>query len=73
MLKMSVNGKRIGIADEDLIVCAAHGNISRRRANAFLGEVRDAVREWTRFAAEAEVKDEFGAKIGERLLKGKGK
>ena len=56
-----------GKGPEDLIACAVHGNISSRRAHAFISEVRDAVREWPRFAAEAEVKDEFVAKIGARL------
>ena len=65
--QMSINGKRIDITDEDLIACAAHGNITSRRAHAFISEVRDAVREWPRFAAEAEVKDEFTEKIGKRL------
>ena len=66
--QMSVNGKRIGITDEDLIACAAHGNINSRRAAAFISEVRDAVRTWPKFAEEAEVKDEFVAKIGARLM-----
>ena len=65
--QMSINGKRIGITDDDLIACAVHGNINSRRARAFISEVRDAVREWPRFAAEAEVKDEFVTKIGARL------
>ena len=65
--QMSVNGKRLGITDEDLIACAAHGNITSRRARAFISDVREAVRAWPRFAAEAEVKDEFVAKIGARL------
>ena len=70
---MSINGKRIGITDEDLVECAAHGNITSRRARAFISEVRDAVREWPQFAAEAEVKDEFVTKLGARLLDGKTK
>ena len=65
--QMSINGERIGITDDDLVACAARGNISSRRARAFISEVRDAVREWPKFAAEAEVKDEFVTKIGARL------
>ena len=65
--QMSINGKRIGITDDDLVACAARGNITTRRARAFISEVRDAVREWPKFAAEAEVRDEFVAKIGARL------
>ena len=65
--QMSVNGKRIGITDEDMIACAARGNITSRRARSFLADVRAAVRDWPQFAAEAEVSDEFAVKIGNRL------
>ena len=65
--QMSVNGKRIGITDEDMIACAARGNITSRRARSFLADVRAAVRDWPQFAAEAEVSDEFAVKIGKRL------
>ena len=64
---MSVNGKRIGIEDTDLLACARFANLRERKARAVLDEVRSAVRDWTRFAAEAEVRDDFTAKIETRL------
>lgn len=65
--QMSVNGRRIGIEDEDLVLCATRGNIASRRAKSVLAEVRAAVMDWPRFAAEAEVREEFAEKIW-RLL-----
>ena len=64
--QMSINGRRIDIADEDMIACAKHANLSERKARAIIDEVRDAVREWPRFAAEAEVRDAF-AGIADQL------
>jgi len=50
--QMSVNGKRIGIADEDLFACAKAGGVRPARARAILADVRAAVADWRRFAAE---------------------
>ena len=61
--QMSVNGKRIGITDDDLLAVAPQANLRERKARKIIAEVRDAVAEWKRFAEEAEVKDEFVAKI----------
>ena len=68
--QMSVNGKRIGITDDDLLAVAPQANLRERKARKIIAEVRDAVAEWKRFAAEAEVKDEFVAKI-DNVLTGK--
>ena len=65
--QMSVNGKRSGITDEDILTCAHFANMRERKAKIVLDEVKDAVREWPRFAAEAEVRDEFVTAIGNRL------
>ena len=65
--QMSVNGKRIGIDDADLLACARFANLRERKARAVLDEVRSAVRDWPRFAAEAEVRGDFTAKIDARL------
>lgn len=65
--QMSVNARRIGIEDDDLVLCATRGNIASRRAKSVLAEVRAAVMDWPRFAAEAEVREEFAEKIW-RLL-----
>ena len=64
---MSVNGKRIGITDEDILSCATFANMRERKARAVLDEVRAAVRDWPRFASEAEVRGDFIDKIDTRL------
>ena len=65
--QMSVNGKRTGITEEDILACAHFANMRERKAKIVLDEVKDAVREWPRFAAEAEVRDEFATAIANRL------
>ena len=66
--QMSVAGKRIGITEADLIAAAAVADLRPAKARAIIDEVRAAVREWPRFAAEAGVREEFSA-IGKQLLK----
>ena len=56
-----------GIEDADLLSCARFANLRERKARGVLDEVRAAVREWRRFAAEAEVRDDFVTKIETRL------
>ena len=65
--QMSVNGKRIGITDDDILACARFANMRERKARVVLDEVREAVRAWPRFAAEAEVREDFAAQIAARL------
>lgn len=65
--QMSINGKRIGITDDDLLAVAPFANLREGKARKIIAEVRDAVAEWERFASEAEVKDEFVTKIGNVL------
>ena len=66
--QMSVNGRRIGVTDEDILACARFANMRERKARAVLDEVKDAVCAWPRFAAEAEVRDEFAAAISHQIL-----
>jgi len=66
--QMSVNGRRIGVTDEDILACARFANMRERKARAVLDEVKDAVRAWSRFAAEAEVPGEFAEAISRRIL-----
>jgi serine/threonine-protein kinase HipA len=66
--QMSVNGRCIGVTDEDILACARFANMRERKARAVLDEVKDAVRAWPRFAAEAEVRDDFVAAILHRIL-----
>ena len=66
--QMSVNGRRIGVTDEDILACARFANMRERKARAVLDEVKDAVRAWPRFAAEAEVPGDFADAISRRIL-----
>lgn len=68
--QMSVNGKRAGITDEDILACAQFANMRERKARAVLDEVKDAVRAWPRFAAEAGVREDFADEIFRQLDKG---
>ena len=65
--QMSVNGKRIGISDDDILSCARFANMRERKARAVLDEVKSAVHDWPRFAAEAEVREDFVAAISRQL------
>ena len=67
--QMSVNGKRIGIEDDDILACARFANMRERKARTVLDEVKDAVRAWPRFAAEAEVREDFADAISRQLSK----
>ena len=67
--QMAVNGKRLGISDADILACARFANLRERKARSVLDEVRAAVRAWPRFAAEAEVREDFADQITRKLLK----
>ena len=62
--QMSVNGKKTGIETEDILCSGKIAGLAEKERRKIIAEVRDAVAEWERFASEAEVKDEFVAKIG---------
>ncbi len=66
--QMSINGKRIGVTEEDILACARFANMRERKARKVLDEVKDAVQAWPRFAAEAEVRDDFVDAISRRIL-----
>jgi len=57
--QMSVNGKRDGITDEDFLAAAQAAGVKPKKVKAIVDRVRDAIRNWPTFAAEAEVRDEF--------------
>ena len=57
--QMSVNGKRDGITDEDFLEAAKAAGVKPKKVKAIVDRVRDAIRNWPTFAAEAEVRDEF--------------
>ena len=56
--QMSLNGRREGFSVEDFSACARVASMKRGRAQAILAEVRDSVRRWRTYAAEAGVDDE---------------
>ena len=65
--QMSVNGKRSGITEDDILACARFANMRERKARAVLDEVKGAVNDWPRFAAEAEVREDFVDVLSQRL------
>jgi serine/threonine-protein kinase HipA len=62
--QMSINGKRDGFVQDDLVALARSGDIKRTKAIAILEEVDAAVARWRSFAADAAVDDETAEKIG---------
>ena len=66
--QMSVNGKKTDISDADLIAAGAIAGLDKGECQAIVSAVREAVRAWPTFAAEAEVKDEFVEKISAVIL-----
>ena len=65
--QMSINGKRDGITDEDFLEAAKAAGVKPKKVLAIVDQVRDAIRNWPTFAAEAEVRDEFVDTISRRL------
>ena len=65
--QMSVNGKRIGITDDDFLEAAKTAGVKPKRARVIIDQVREAVMNWPTFAGEADVKDEFVSSIYRRL------
>ena len=65
--QMSINGKKGDVTDADMVAAGAVAGLDRGECESILADVRAAVAEWPRFAAEADVKDEFATKIGNQL------
>jgi len=65
--QMSVNGKKTGIGMADLLAAGKVAGFDEPTCRSVIADVRDAVRDWPRFAAEAEVCEEFVEKIGKIL------
>jgi serine/threonine-protein kinase HipA len=61
--QMSVNGKRDGFEQEDLLALAKAADIKKARAEQMIQRVIKAVRRWPDFAGKAGVKDEQVKKI----------
>ena len=65
--QMSVNGKRRGIAQEDLLAAARAAGLKPRRAKEALDRVRAAVARWNEFAEAAGVDRDWREGIGRQL------
>ncbi len=61
--QMTLNGKRDGFVEEDLLHFAAAGGVKTGRAKTLLGEVSEAVRAWAGFAQDAGVSAEDAQRI----------
>lgn len=53
--QMTMNGKREGLNESDFYVCAKSALLKRGRAKEILVEVIDAVKQWSKYAAQAKV------------------
>ncbi len=61
--QMSLNGRREGFTLEDFRACARVASMKRGRAEVILADVRESVRRWRSYAADAGVDDERAAQI----------
>ena len=61
--QMSLNGKREGFDAGDFAACARNAAMRRGRAADILRQVRDAVRRWPEFAAQAGVPDAAAGRL----------
>lgn len=61
--QMTMNGKRDGFTLEDFEACAKAAVMKRGRTATIIKEVQAAVRHWPKFAAEAQLSDEWRKKI----------
>jgi serine/threonine-protein kinase HipA len=64
--QMTMNGKRDGFTREDFAQCAKTAMLKRGRAEAIIGEVQAAVRQWPQFAARARLGGAWRKGIQER-------
>ena len=65
--QMSVNGRRRGISDDDLLAASRVAGLKPRRAREALDRVRSAIARWPDFAAQAGVRDDFATEIQRQL------
>ena len=63
---LSINGKRKDITKDDVLLVAKSMNI--KKANQIIQQINEAVGNWTTFAAEANVKNEFIEQISKSHL-----
>jgi len=65
--QMSVNGKKTDIGMSDLLAAGKVAGLDERSCRSIVADVREAVRDWPKFAAAAAVRGEFVEKIGNAL------
>ncbi|MCW4455080.1 HipA domain-containing protein [Flavobacterium sp. MXW15] len=65
--QMSINGRRDDFSLADFDACARSASINAARARAIVEQVRQAVRQWSRFADEAEVAPSWRDQIAASL------
>ena len=68
--QMTINRKRMGIVDEDLLAVARRQGLNLAAARRLLGDVRAAVADWPRFALAAGVSEAHADKIAALVLPG---
>jgi serine/threonine-protein kinase HipA len=66
--QMSVNRKRTGILDEDLLAVAARQGMNGALAKRLIAQVREATTNWPRFARTAAVSDAQAGKIAGLII-----
>jgi len=67
--QMSVNGKKTDVGMTDLLAAGKVAGLDERSCRSIVADVREAVRDWPKFAAEADVRGEFVEKIGNVLTR----
>lgn len=62
---LSVNGKRLGIAEDDLMRIAKDNNI--KKGKAIIDEINAVIKNWSAYANSAGVRQELRERIGQNL------
>jgi serine/threonine-protein kinase HipA len=62
---LSVNGKRLAIAREDLMTIAKDNNI--KKGEKIISEINSKVRSWNKYAEQAKVRNDLKERIGSNL------
>jgi serine/threonine-protein kinase HipA len=62
---LSVNGKRLAVAREDLMTIAKDNNI--KKGEKIISEINSKVRSWNKYAEQAKVRNDLKERIGSNL------
>jgi serine/threonine-protein kinase HipA len=66
--QMTINRKRDGIADDDLLAVAGRQGLNRASARRLLDTVREVTRQWQSYAGQAQVQEEQRDKIARLIV-----